>query len=649
MIDGRVGSRLKLLALLVAFMFAALTVRLWYLQVLASDQFTREANSNGIRFVETAAPRGLILDDKDNVERPLVGNRATIEVLVNRQQLGVEERAVVRRLSKLLGIPERKIEAKLADKAYYPYQPVPIAVDVNKKVTFAIGEHRQMFPGVSTQETAIRTYPNGDLAAHILGYTGPITAENLKDPYFAGYGLNDQVGKDGLEREYDHYLQGRKGVQKYRINAAGENLGPIGEARPPVPGDNVVLNIDAKIQQAAEEALANGIEGAHGEFDTATNQYLHADAGAVVVMDPRTGAIKALASNPTFDPSAFVGGISPGKYKQLQSRRAGDPLFDRAIAGQYPPGSTFKPFVALSAVHDGIASLGGSYACPAEYTVKGDKSGTVFHNWTTANLGYFSLSQALEYSCDTVFYPFGYDYWQKYYPPPSDLSKASEPLQRDLRQFGFGSDTGVDLPTDREKPGFIPTAEWKTRMSKEEPKIFGKYGWVPGDLIQMTIGQGNVLATPLQMATAYSAIANGGKVCVPHLAARVETPAGKLVKKIDPHCRSITPFYTSTQLNYIRNALETVPTGGTAAPAFVGFPLSQYPIAGKTGTAQVPGKQDFSWFASMAPANNPKYVVVAIVEQGGHGSTTAAPIVRNVYESLFGLQTTRFHTAGAND
>jgi penicillin-binding protein 2 len=278
--------------------------------------------------------------------------------------------------------------------------------------------------------------------------------------------------------------------------------------------------------------------------------------------------------------------------------------------------------------------------------VPGDTSGTVFHNWNPVDSGYISLAQALVISCDTVFYRFGYDYWAHYV----HTGRGDLQLQRDLLQEGFGRRTGIDLPG--ESSGVVPTPQYTKQVYdslKRQGLAQGPYfGWQPGDDVLMSIGQGFAEVTPLQLAVAYSAIANGGKVMVPHVAWKVQSPTGQTVKTIEPQVAGHLPI--SKQLvAYIRDALTGVPSQGTAATAFLGFPLDQVPVAGKTGTAQVNGKQDTSWFAAMAPANNPRYVVVTMVEQGGHGSTTAAPIVRRILEGLFGLGTTKIHTGNVQD
>ncbi len=420
---------------------------------------------------------------------------------------------------------------------------------------------------------------------------------------------------------------------KYRVNSAGRNLGEIGQVNP-IPGNDLKLTIDANIQRLAEDSLAAGIRYARTVPDSSNpSQNLHATGGAVIVMDPTTGAIEAMANYPTFQPSIFVRSLTDAEYQSRFTASTNYPLLNRAIGGQYAPGSTFKPFVALSALYRGFANMSSSYPCPPTYMVPGDPNKQVFSNWTTANLGYMTLAGALVRSCDTIFYPLGYEYWRTYYPP---TVPPHEPLEKDLGSDGFGEHTGVDLVG--EQPGRIPSPEWKAQVHTGNPKAFPEGQWFPGDFVNMSIGQGDTLVTPLQLATAYSAIMNDGHICVPHVGLDVQQPGGKVVRNIRSHCNRTMP-YTQAQISYVRNALAGVVSSpsGTAAYAFRGFPFSQVWVAGKTGTAQVFGKQDTSWFAAMAKAQGKEYVVVAVVEQGGHGSTTAAPIVRHVIEGLYGL------------
>jgi penicillin-binding protein 2 len=650
MTDGKIPVRLRWLALFCALMFAALTTRLWFMQVLAAQQYRIAAQQNGIRLVQDAAPRGRIYDRSGNL---LVGNRASLTITVNRQQVGASEEGVLFRLSKLLKMPIKQLVSRMNDPRYYVYTPVPVASDVPRAVAFEIAEHPKLYPGVSYELLPVRTYPDGNLAAQILGYTGEISAQHLKSPQFRGYTQGDVVGQNGVEATYELSLQGHKGEQKFKVNSSGKNLGPIGRAKQPVAGDDVVLSIDAHVQALAQRSLALGEQAARHVYDPTSGHDLAADAGAVIVMDPRNGQILAMASSPSFDPRIFEDGLSTQEYKRLTAPAAHNPLFNRAIQAEYPPGSTFKPFVALSALRRGIASPGGYYDCPSAFHVPGDPN-TVFQNWNPLNMGPIPLNEALTISCDTVFYGFGWQYWLDYArsgPGPassalSDYKGRTTWLQNDLRTFGFDRASGVDLPY--EQTGRIPDPRWKAEIHRQDPQAFPYSLWLPGDYINMSIGQGDTLVTPLQLATAYSAIANGGTVWAPHVAMAIRRPDGHVVRRIRPRRRGRLPF-SQSDLAFVRQALANVPVSGTAAVAFQGFPFSQVPVAGKTGTAEVSPHQPYSWFAAMAPANNPRYVIACIVEQGGHGSTTAAPVVRSILEGLLHLPKTPFSLGSIQD
>ena len=640
----RSTARFKTLAILVAVMFAALTTRLWFLQVLDSAAAARQIHDQSVRIVHTDAVRGNIVDDRG---RPLVGNRVSLEVRVTKDQLATDAEEELLRLSEVLAIPVKDIRAGLDDKRYFDYQPKPVAFDVDEKVADYLGEHKRDFPGVEVVQASVREYPQNTMAAHELGWVGQIDAQELQTPAFATYGPNDLVGKSGLEQVYEHYLRGKKGLVKYLVNSSSQVIRSLG-AQAPTPGDNLVLSLDIDAQRIAERALVQGIARTRATYDSSQSPpgYLKGTSGTVIVMDPSTGAVKALASWPSFDPSWFVQGITSKQAAYLFTN-ASSPTVNRATQLSYAPGSTFKPFIALSAVQDGVASLGSYYPCPPEYVYPGDTT-TVFHNWSTANLGSISLANALKISCDTVFYKFGADYYDRW--KADQFADNALALQRDLRQFGFGKATGIDLPS--ETTGLIPDPAWKTTFAAANPGLFnpGEEVWLPGDYIQMAIGQGYVTVTPMQLATAYAAIANGGKLCRPHLVDRIERPDGTVARRVSGHCGQHELPYTQAEIDYIKNALATVTQpGGTAGLAFAGFPLSTYPVGGKTGTAQRPPFQDTSWFAAMVPATDPKYVVVAMVEQGGHGSTSAAPIVRQVIEGLLGISETGAVNGGVSD
>jgi len=617
------SSRIKVLALLVALMFVALSTRLWFLQVLATTQFQQQARDNSVRFVYTEPLRGLMYDDRG---RPLVGNQESLEVRVNRDAMGTQAEAVVYRLAHLLNVPVRMLVARLQTNRYYSFQPIPVAEFVPPHVRDYIAEYQELFPGVDVVPTSVRAYPQGRTAAHILGYVSPIFAGEYDRLKNKGYQQSDVIGHSGLEQVYERFLRGSQGIQKFIVNSNGETIRALG-VKAPTAGDDLHLTIDLRIQRAAERELADELARARSGHDI-NGLPLKANAGAVIVMDAQTGAIKAMASLPSYDPRWLVRGLTKSEADYLY-KSAAAPSLNRAIQLGYVPGSTFKPITALGALKEGFATLGGYYTCDATYTHPGDTSGTVFHNWTTANLGTMSLAKAITISCDTVFDGFGSKFYFSYVQ--NQLSDSGLLLQNDLRELGFGAPTGIDLPS--EGSGLIPDPAW----AKTRPDLFPD-GWVPGGDILTMIGSTYMMATPLQLAQAYSAIANGGHLCRPHVVDQVVAPDGTVVKRAEDRCNRTIP-YPPTDLAYIRGALGSVITSGTAQCSFSGFPTSQVWVGGKTGTAERPPHQDTSWFAAMAGhnPNAPKYVVIAMVEQGGFGAEAAAPIARHVIEDIYHL------------
>jgi penicillin-binding protein 2 len=631
MTEGSYGRRMTVLAAVIAFTFAALVTRLWFLQVLAAEEYRGRAQTNRVRVVPIAAPRGQILDRHGD---PLVTNEQAIVLTVDRSEVNDED-ALLRDLSELLEVPTAELRRRLEDLDYLPYQPVPVWERTSQEVAVYISEHAEQFPGVDFQMVGARTYVtrgSGPLAPHLVGSLGEINAQEVLDPSFAGLLPGQLVGRGGVEQYYEHYLRGESGWQKLEVDASGEVLGTIGRQEP-IPGNDLVLALDAEIQQLAQDTLGDAIGEARTLFTGPGGTHLKATAGSVVVMDPDTGQILAMTSFPTFDPRKFLNEVTDAELKRLYSPRRNQPLTNRAVAGLYPPGSTFKPFIAAAAVKAGYADLSGAtYPCPPTYQVPNDTSGTVFHNWSGYHQGYLSLAESLVRSCDTVYYDFGYDFYQ-------DRDVRGENMQQQLKRWGFGRETGIDSPGEQE--GRIPDQRWKELVHEQWPNVFPDDLWFPGDNINMSIGQGDVLVTPLQLATAYSAIANGGKIYRPEVGLKIVDADGKVVKRIKPKVTGRVPASPAT-LAFLRDALTGVVagSGGTATLAFDGYPHREFPVAGKTGTSEVTvdGKEtSHSLFAAMAPAPDPEYVVVALVEEGGHGSEVAAPIVREILEGIFGV------------
>lgn len=619
----KASSRLRVLALLVALMFVALSARLWFLQVLASQQFEQEALGNSIRFAYTDPLRGQIYDANG---RPLVMNTESLEVRITPSELGHQGEAVVLRVANLTGVDPATIATALQSKKYLPTQAIPVAEFVRKQVQWYVRENPRKFPGVEVVETPVRSYPKGELAAQVLGYTGLISPDQYEALKDQGYGLNDTVGQSGVEFTYEQYLRGKQGKQKLIVNSDGDLIRALGTI-PPTAGDDLQLTLDARVQAAAKQALLDGMASARAYHDENLVPY-KANAGTVVVLDANTGGVVAMVSYPDYDPSWYVHGLTQAQADYL-NKNPNAPSLNRAIQSAYTPGSSFKPITGLAAVKEGFASLDGYYPCPAEYVKPGDESGTIFYNWTTHDLPYMSIATALEVSCDTVFDAFGADFYDRYVQ--NSIGEHSDLLERDLHEWGFEQPTGVDLPY--EASGLVPDPAWASQPAQ---KALFPYGWVPGGDILTMIGSGYVNVTPLQLARAYAAIANGGHLCQPHVVDEIIGANGGVKRKVDGHCDKTIP-YTSQQLSYIRGALRSVVSSGTARCAFSGFPTSQIAVAGKTGTAERPPAQDTSWFASMVGPNpdKPDYVIVTSVEQGGFGGQTAAPITRRVIDALY--------------
>jgi penicillin-binding protein 2 len=613
------------LAAVIAFAFAALVTRLWFLQVLAAENYRQAATGNYVRLIPIPAPRGRILD-RNGV--PVVDNRRTLVATIDRDKVR-DQAALLERLADVLDTTTINLQERLGDPDFLAFQPVPVYEGVPEPVAIYIKEHAEDFPGVDIDEQGVRRYVEGPLAPHLLGYLGEISPDELLDPSFANVRPGQLVGRGGVEQEYERFLRGTDGLQKQEVNAQGEVQGTLGRESPQ-PGDDLVTSIDADIQRLTQDTLEAAVSQARTIVDEGTGTYLKASAGAVVVMDPNDGHILAMASYPTYDPRVFFGGLTQREFDALRRPSANYPLSNRAIAGQYPAGSAFKPFVAAAAIKAGFAKPDAFYPCPAEFIVPGDESGTVFHNWKDADAGVISFSEALIQSCDTVFYDWGLRFW-------NERQSRGDLFQHDIRRWGFGDLTGIDIPGETE--GRVPDARWKQAVHAEYPELFPEPTWLPGDNINMSIGQGDLLVTPLQMAVAYSALANGGTLYRPQVALRVQEPDGTQVRRFEGEVVGHVAENRAT-LTAIGNALRGVVSApsGTATSAFAGFPLSSIPVAGKTGTAEVHGRQPHSWFAAFAPANDPQFVVVAVVEEGGHGSQVAAPIVRRVLEGLLDLE-----------
>jgi penicillin-binding protein 2 len=532
-----------------------------------------------------------------------------------------------------------------------PYQPVPIAEDVPQQTALAIQEQSEDYPAVLVESQPVRDYPSpyGINAAHVLGYLSPITepelehAQELGDASVHGASV---VGRAGLEKEYDRWLRGFPGSKRVAVDSMGRVVGDSGEVAGEV-GDTLVTNIDARVQAVVEQQLAKTVATARSTFDSVSGKNYVADQAAALVMDTH-GRIISMASYPSYDPSVWVGGIRQAALHRLYSEAAGTPLLSRVTQGQLAPGSTWKPIMTAGALENGY-SPATRLDCSSGLQV----GNRWFKNYESSSYGYIDFAKALQISCDTFFYRVGLGLWQRYGSDETDVD-ARDPLVETAKAFGFGAPTGIDLPG--EATGRVADRHWKLaywkqmkgyycRVAKKPGTdflhVFARefcvdgYRYRAGDAVNFSIGQGDTMVTPLQLARAYAALGNGGTLYHPQVAKAVVDPQGHVVKRYAPRVQARVPVSRSN-LGYIDHALTGTPVSGTLAWRFGDFPLAQVPIRGKTGSAEVQGKQSTSWVATYTP----DYVVVMMVSQGGTGSGTSGPAVRKIYEALYGVKGT---------
>ncbi|MGC4109243.1 MAG: penicillin-binding protein 2 [Nocardioides sp.] len=646
-------SRVFVIRVLVFSLFATLVARLYYLQVVSGDSYRKAAASQSLREVVQQPQRGLIVDDQG---RPLVANRTAWVVSVDRillDRLSTHDRAVaLGRLARAVDTKRHAIEHDLKTWNGSPYQPVPVATDVRQAVALRILEQPEDYPAVVAQQQSMRAYPRpyGVNLADIVGYLSPITAGELKrakKDHDTSLDAESTVGRAGIEQEYDRYLRGHPGYKRVAVDSMGRVLGQEGAVRSR-PGDTLVTSIDARVQSVAEKALHQAITTARATYDPVTHRNYRADSGAAIVLSARTGRVVALASEPTYDPSEWVGGITKKQLAALYAPKSGDPLLARAYQGQFAPGSTWKPIMTVGAFNHGMGPQ-TRLDCSSGFQV----GARLFHNYESESYGMIDFAKALQVSCDTFFYRVGYHFWQMFGQDPTNVN-ARDPLVAEAKAFGFGRRTGIDVPG--EASGRVADRHWKLaywksmkgyycRIDKHPPAgtsaylhlfahefcLEGSY-YRAGDAVNFAIGQGDTLVTPLQLARAYAALANGGTLYEPRIAKAIVSPEGRVVKRIAPKVQGhvADPAHA---IDYVSNALLGTAETGTMAWKMQGFPLDQIHIRSKTGSAEVYGKQSTSWVASY----DRDYVVLMMVTQGGTGSGTSGPGVRRIWEALYGV------------
>jgi penicillin-binding protein 2 len=605
-IPPRLSSRVTVrIAVLIGLLIAALLMillRLWSLQVLSGDRYRALANDNQVREFRVQAPRGEILDRRGRV---LVRNRPVVRLLLEPADLPssrLERRRELAALERLAGISPAELRRRIRQTPKHGGYPVILRQGLDRATLFYLRENQERFPGVSVEPTYVRRYQQGSLAAHVLGIVGQVSPTQLEDPRNGGLEPGDIVGQAGVEYAYDRYLRGAAGQRRIQVDALGRPKGTLA-SEAGRPGANLRLTLDSSLQAVGEEALRS--KGLPGAF---------------VAMNVHTGAVLAIGSYPTFDPGFYTKPHSRAEYQELEDR-AEDPLVNRADQGGYPTGSSFKPVIATAALEEGLIEPDTIFQDTGSF----DVGGTVLHNAGGAANGPVDMSDALKVSSDVYFYSLGLD---------AEAEGNHGQLQDWARRLGLGEKPAIDLPA--QSAGLIPTPAWRNRLYEKGTNPYIDRPWTQGDNVNLAVGQGDVQVTPLQLARAYAAIANGGSVVSPHLGKRIEGLDG-MVEAIRPEPERrlhISDLTRETVLDGMERA--AMEPGGTSYSVFGGFPV---PVAGKTGTAERgEGNEDQSWYGAIAPVGDPRIVVVATVERGGFGVESAAPVVARILEHYFGLE-----------
>lgn len=638
-VSPQLALRVAILGGLALALFAIVFFRLWFLQVLSGEQYVQQANANRARDLPIAAPRGEIFDREG---QPLVASRTTNAVQIVPSALppaGHARVALYRRLGRLLGMSGAHIQALvIKGRTAVPYAPVTIKTDAGPGALTVLAERQSDYPGVTQQPVSIRAYPYGPMAAQVLGYVGQVSETELKLHAFSGVKQGTVVGQEGLEYYYDRYLRGEPGIERVEVNAQGYPVPSRLAPTQPKAGYSLKVTLDRGLQREGEKALVEGMENARAGGKPAT-------AGAFVALDPRNGQVLAMGSSPTFDPNKFAKPLTKAEYAALEGKsktsgtgeEAPAPLTDRAVNGTYPTGSTFKPITAMGALEGGVINPSeglGAGQCIAVSTEQ-------FCNAGKADYGAVGLVEALKVSSDTYFFEVG-----------EFANSHGNVIQREAHRLGVGEQTGIDLPS--EITGLVPDRAWRAQVAREELRcehrrhvsscgISDGRPWSVGDNMHLAVGQGDLLTSPLQMAVAYSTLANAytnggnGWVVRPHLGMEIDGPQGRLVQALS------FPAERHVHLNdtYVNDVMEGIheaasQPGGTSADVWAGWNQSEHPVFGKTGTAEHAGKEDQSWYMCFIGDPTRPIVLAVTVEQGGFGAETAAPIARLLASQWFG-------------
>lgn len=622
-------QRRRFLALLLAGLsgFATLVARLWRLQVTSAETYRESADANRFRLRSVDAPRGIIYD---RTGRMLVRNVPSFTLSLVPSALPEDEgerRAMMERLSALIGLDEQgpeTLEQRLEERTISPYSPVRVADNISRQAAFIIEEEHLTLPGAVVEAQPQRQYVDGSLTAHILGYMGHIPSDAVDEYTAEGYDADDLVGLTGLEQTQEKVLAGVKGQKHIEVDAFEREVRVIA-SQPATAGNNVTITLDLDLQRATEDALREGMAAAKSAV------------GVAIALDPRTGEVLSLVSLPTFDNNLFSGGISYDDLQVLNNDPA-HPLVNHAVSGQYPPGSTFKIVPATAALQEGVINTRTSFNCggtlwlPNKLFPNDPSQSTRFRCWRTAGHGHIAVQEAISQSCDIFFYitAGGFGDFQ---------GLGIERLAQYAAQFGFGSPTGVELAG--ELAGLLPSEKWKRQNYGES--------WFTGDTYNAAIGQGFVLATPLQVVTAAAAIANGGTLYRPQLVYQVTAPDGRVLHTLQPEPVRQLPV-DPAYVELVRQGMRGAVTRGTAYL----LRIPEVAVAGKTGSAEYAAFDEdgnlimdehgylptHAWFTAFAPFEAPEIALVVFLEGGGEGSQMAVPVASRILRHYFQLPET---------
>ena len=590
MLNKKYAYRLELLMIASMLIFAVLIGRMAYLQLYKGDYYYRLSEGNRIRAVKILAPRGIIYDCNGE---ELVKNEPGFVVSLLRTNKK-PDMAVINKLAGIIEVPPEQILEKIKQNED-SYEPIRIKSNLSAAMVTKIEERSEELPGILLELQSIRKYVNNELAVHVLGYVGEVSEYEIGKEQNTELKVGSIVGKFGLERFYDNYLRGTDGSYREEVDVAGRVVQTLDEL-PPKPGQGLVLTVDGKLQREAEKIVDE-----HLKYLRSSGFAPNANAAAIIAIDPRNGAIKALVSRPGFNPNLFVNGISSKDWQAINDNPF-DPMSNKVISGEYPPGSTFK-------IVTGSAALETGKVTPQEMIFDSGKHWLIpMGNAEGEALGWLNFHKALAASDNVYFYEMG-------------NRVGIDALKKYAALFGFGKTTGIDLFGETE--GIIASPEYKMKVFDED--------WYLGDTFNAAIGQGFNLATPIQLAVMLSAVANNGDIYRPHLVDKIVNDDGSVIKEIKPEKIGRLPVSAET-LELLQSALKAVAQeGGTAAQ----MANLSVPVAGKTGTAENPHGKDHGLFVGYAPADNPNLVVVAVIDQGGFGSVSAAPIVQRIFEYVF--------------